>query len=156
MIAGVFSEAKNRTVANLARVNVFDPQLAKKLYTQYNAQLEAERDHPAGYHSLGSTWDHLRYAYYLSGINPMEARLVLETEYRGMLSMTRQGEANTTLYTLVQAMCTLDWKRAQQMFDKVNSKTDPRFRENFGRINHAVHPHVARSTHYRVVLRLVV
>ena len=48
--------------------------------------------------------------------------------------MTRQGEANTTLYTLVQAMCTLDWKRAQQMFDKVNSKTDPRFRENFGRL----------------------
>ncbi len=124
----VFSEERNRTIMNLAKANAIDPDFAKELYAQYKTNLEAESYNFTHRYSEdgSSTVDRMQYAYLISSIDPVEARLIIETEYAEALSKAQQGGQGYELQFPSLAMCALDLDRAQAMLEAVN-KQNPRF-----------------------------
>ena len=122
IVAEVFSEEGNRTIFNLAKVQSFNPELAKTLYLQHKTALEAASYHLDNCHNWddSSTMSRVLYAYLLSGIDPREARLILETEYANESIKVRHGGYLRDLEYFPTAMCALDLRRAREMSETLN------------------------------------
>ena len=141
IITSVFSEEQNRTIQNLALVNSFDPALANTLYTHYKTLLEAESTHLDGCDcnsgcgcgcnsaECSSTISRVYYAYLLGTIDPVEARLIVETEYAVALDQAQHQRCTCDLYYFPQAMCALDLQRAQEMAGEIG-KDDQRLQSS--------------------------
>ncbi len=65
------------------------------------------------------------YAYRISSLDPVEARLIMETQYAWALSLGQLGLKSYVPELYPQAMCALDLDRAQAMLDDL-IKRDPR------------------------------
>ncbi len=116
----VFSEERNRTVANLAKANAIDPDFAKELYMRYKSNLEAESYNFTHRYNGLSTPNRLQYAYLISSIDPVEARLIIETEYADALSKFQHGGQSEELQFSSMVMSALDLDRAQAMIKAIN------------------------------------
>ncbi len=138
IIRSVFTEEGNRTVMNLARVNAFDPTFAKELYTKYKQNFEAESDHFTERRDFGddpSDGNRLLYAYLISSIDPVEARLILETEFADARGKVRFGASPFIQHFFPQAMCALDLNRAEQMLKDIHDPVDDRYNQTlFGKV----------------------
>ncbi len=120
IIRDVFNQERNRTIENLAKVNAIDPQLAKELYTEYKATWEADLYNDSRHNDADSaTLSRVQYAYLISSLDPVEARLLLETtfaETRNQLQ-PKPGPQYQVLSTISLEMCALDLERSRQMCD---------------------------------------
>ena len=125
LLQEVFSAENNRTIENIARACTIDPALAKTLYTNNRQDLEAR----GCTYYMGLTMHYsysAEYAYRISGIDPVEARLMLETEYAHAL-LTVQPDERIFLQGFALAMCTLDVDRALAMHDTIIKLPGPNF-----------------------------
>lgn len=123
IISGVFAEEQNRTLWNLAKVNTIDPEMAKTLYQQYKTTMTAAAYRQCCNYCLDDAQTHERYAYLISSIDPLEARLLLETEYSTALIKAQHGGRLNDLSAFPATMCTLDVKRALEMADSINDNS---------------------------------
>ena len=132
LLQDFFEDENNRTAENIAQVNAIAPDLAKAFYLKYQQTLEAQSYNPSdNYSSDGSpTGDRIHYAFLISSIDPVEARLILETEFPATLSKAQHGERRFELQLLPQAMYTLDPRRAQQMLDAGAKFGFPQYRQS--------------------------
>ena len=116
-IHGLFPAGCNPMITQIARANAIDAGLGKKLYTEHKQNLEALDDMYRIDNSLALHYNRCAaYAYHLSDIDPVEARLLLETEYARALSLSRHG-VTLDLRSFALAMCALDLHRALAMLD---------------------------------------
>ena len=122
IVLDLFTEENNRTIMNVAKANAIDPELGKELYARYKENLEAESyNFTHRYSEDGSTTgDRVQYAYLISSLDPVEARLILETEYARTRANVEHGGNVFELQYFPQAMCPLDLDRAQEMLDALN------------------------------------
>ena len=122
MLQQVFADEHNRTIVNIAQANAVDPDFAKDLYTRYKKTLETQSYHFTDRYSAdgSSTADRVQYAYLISSLDPVEARLILETEFADALSKIPPDGQRFSLQFFPLAMCSLDLDRAQQMLDTLN------------------------------------
>lgn len=120
LILDMFANEGNRTIQNLAKANAIDAELAKELYAKYRQTLEAQSTNFSGRGDDGSPVleDRIQYAYLISSIDPVEARLILETEYARAQAMTQNQNDRFILQFFPQAMCSLDLNRAQGMLEE--------------------------------------
>ena len=104
-------------IAHLAKANTTDPELGKELYTQYRQLLEAKSN-------VGSYADANRfsveYAYLISSIDPVAARLIIETRYVRALGNLEHDNRYYSLDEIPLAMCALDPDRALAMLDALS------------------------------------
>ena len=122
IVLDLFTIGGNQTIMNVAKASAIDPALGKELYTRYQEKLEA-----ASYQSQhvssedGSTsGNRAYYAYMISSLDPVEARLILETEYARICANARHGGDKSMLPYFSQEMCAIDLTRAQEMIDDLN------------------------------------
>ena len=68
--------------------------------------------------------DHcIGYAYLISSIDPLEARLIMETEYaRAIKKIDSTFQGISDVVGVPQDMCSLDLDRALEMIDSIESK----------------------------------
>lgn len=119
IIADVFSKEEYRTIWNIAKVNAIDAVLAKSLYMQFKARLDTG-DYPiVTRYGMDDSESHEGYAYLISSLDPVEARLILETEFATGLIKAQHGGRPGDLQTIPAAMCALDLKRAQEISEAV-------------------------------------
>ncbi len=113
----LFADKSNRTIMNLAKANAIDPDVAKELYANYRQEFDAE-----SYHFTHPGIDfpfldgRVKYAYLISSFDPVEARLILETEYSDDFSNTRHGRGSWERQAIPLAI-SLDVDRAQKMLE---------------------------------------
>jgi len=125
LLQEVFATERNRTIMNLVKVNATDPDLAKEFYTQYKQRLDAESDHFTEFSSMdGASADRVQYAYLISSLDPVEARLIIETEYAVAMRNVPRSDDSYERPTFPQAMCALDLDRAQAMVDALAARKD--------------------------------
>ena len=117
----VFAADSNRAMMYLAKVNAIDPELAKALYADCKAQQQPGSD-SFDTDEFNACVD---YAHSISSVDPLEARLIIETQYARALSMTRHG-GQFGLGDFPRVMCSLDLDRALAM-DAVIKLLDPIF-----------------------------
>lgn len=118
----MFSAEANRTIENVAKAIAIDPELGKELYAQYRQRLQP----PDTFHLYRNVC--VKYAYAFSSIDPIAARLIIETQFARALNLARHGvQRDMRIITL--AMCTLDPDRAQAMLDAVTKLNIPDRRE---------------------------
>ncbi len=128
ILQDVFSAEDNRTIMNIAKSDAIDADFAKELYTRYKTKLDAESYHfihPYG-NNGSTTMDRVQYAYLISSLDPVEARLIMETEFANALSKAQHGGQYFELRYFPLAMCALDQDRAQVMLEAMNGP-GPRF-----------------------------
>ncbi len=79
----VFSDNSTCTIMNIAMADAVDPDFAKQLYSKYKTNLEAESyDFYVLRPGIGVTsGNRVQYAYLISDLDPVEARLIMETEF---------------------------------------------------------------------------
>ena len=118
-IMEVFGKVENRTPANLAQVNAIDAELAKTLYARYKTDFQASAYQVNPDNDAGISDARANNADLLSSIDPVEARLLLETEYTITLLKARQGDNSEDPRHLPQAMFAFDLQRAEQMAETI-------------------------------------
>lgn len=94
LLQDIFARFPGATIRSVAKASAIDPDFAKELYTKNKQSLETQSVHfTSCYREDGSsTADRVDYAYHISSIDPVEARLIIETEYANAL--TKPGMAN--------------------------------------------------------------
>ncbi len=119
-------------------MNAIDPELGKELYAKYMQQRKSGIAAPffndPGHDTSvrqGDIWFDLKpevdayyidddslvkYAYLISSIDPVEARLIIETQFARSLSAPQRDRR---ISNLLLAMCALDPDRALAMLDAV-------------------------------------
>jgi len=119
VISKVFARYARWTIENLTKVYTIDPELAMTLYAKYISQWTAEKYRLTIPYSRFTSENNAYYAYMISKFDPVEARLLLETEFARVQVNFRQGTYEDFLHYYPMAMSALDWKRAREMFDMV-------------------------------------
>jgi predicted transcriptional regulator len=124
LLEKLFADENNHTVMNVAKANAIDPEFAKALYAKSKQQLETgSYDFTNHYNENGSTSeDRVQYAYLIASLDPLEARLILETEYALAQRKAEKDGNPSLLFFFPQAMCPLDLERAQEMLFAINGK----------------------------------
>lgn len=119
IVLDLFAREEFRTIMHVAKANAIAPELGKELYAKYRTTLEAESYHFTHRVSQdgSTTGDRVQYAYLISSLDPVEARLILETEYARKLAGLEHGGNELDLQFFPQAMCPLDLDRAQETLD---------------------------------------
>ncbi len=121
LLQEVFADDNNITIMNLAKANAVAPDYAREIYVKHRNKLEEESYHFSNRFTPenSTTGSRVQYAYLISSIDPVEARLILETEFAETSSKDQHA---IELMYFPQAMCPLDLARAQVMIKAINSK----------------------------------
>ncbi len=115
------------SLQDIGNANALDPDFAQSVYAKNKENLlKAEAD--------ASAEGRARFAYLLSSLDPVEARLLLETEFAHALATdpngTQPGKRQYALSFFPRAMNALDLDRAHQMLDAIIAHTHNRWRVN--------------------------
>ncbi len=132
IIRGIYANNAKLRMETIARIAVIDPEYAKQLYDREQPRNSPEDSYSAELsvqYSMDQLDSSLKYAVQISSLDPVEARLMLETQYAWALSMAQHGTVVERLQYFPTAMVTLDLDRALEMM-QANLKLDnPRLRE---------------------------
>lgn len=146
----IFTVPHSVTIMNVARANAVDPEFAKSLYAKYRKKLEEESYtftrmiSPDGL----PTSDRMVYARLISSLDPVEARLLIETEFARTSATTREGTENPNLQYFSPAMCALDIHRALALLDAPGQPHDKYYRNFLAKrmMNYILLDHADRIT----------
>ncbi len=111
IIQDILSVVRNQTMVTIAKVNMIDPELGQELYVKYYKQGREVKNYANG----DLIWYSMQNAYLISSIDPVEARLMIETAYARALGNQFGGQFE--LGDCALAMCTIDLDRALAMSD---------------------------------------
>ena len=110
---------------DIAKVNAIDPELGKELYTKYLQPQQPKSDT----NDLRELIDCARYAFEISSLDPLEARLLIETAYARAKSLPAEERAESVpeenrmnFLANFLAIFPLDLNRAMAVFDALDNQ----------------------------------
>lgn len=127
LMRSIFSVAINQTIMNVAKAYTIDPEVGKALYTKFQQHLEAENcayddTLPQHYYNCAE------YARWICDIDPLEARLIVETEYARAFSLNEPVDSvDPACFAL--PMSALDLHRAEAMLAAGNKPNTPYYQQ---------------------------
>ena len=130
MLLDYFAHQPISTITDIAPANAADPDVAKALYARYKAKLQTQCFH-FGFRfnrESATTANRVQYASLISSIDPVEARLILETGYADAISKAPHNAQINELGLFPQAMCAIDLNRAREMLKQIHSLHKRRIR----------------------------
>ncbi len=123
LLQKAFSAGYSPAIADLAVANAIDPELGKESYAKYKLQLQTAENNMFSGSVEADIFNRVKYAYPLGSLDPVEARLLLETEYARELALVQGGD-QLHLGAFPLAMCPLDLHRSLTMLDAAGANGD--------------------------------
>ncbi|MGA2501480.1 MAG: carboxypeptidase-like regulatory domain-containing protein, partial [Tepidisphaeraceae bacterium] len=125
LLQDMFSQEAKPTFEDVVKVNAIDPELGKALYTKYLQPQQPKSDT----NDLRELTDCARYAFEISSLDPLEARLLIETAYARAKSLPAEERAESVpeenrmnFLSNFRAIFPLDLNRAMAVFDALDNK----------------------------------